>query len=138
MSWTELAPIIEAALKATGYVNSVYEGDVYDMWNNTDVPYVSACYDEVGMPDSGSESIDRYDVLVYVADRLEDDGSNTRHARDFSRAVLKVALAQLRRSEAVLSVGAEPLQPFVQKFADNLAGYYTTLSIMVRNDIENC
>ena len=138
MSWTELAPIMEAALKATGYVNSVYEGDVYDMWNNTDVPYMSACYDEVGMPDSGSESIDRYDVLVFVADRLEDDGSNTRQARDFSRAVLKVALAQLRRSEAVLSVSAEPLQPFVQKFADNLAGYYTTLSVMVRNDIENC
>ena len=138
MSWTELAPIIEAALKATGYVNSVYEGDVYDMWNNTDVPYVSACYDEVGMPDSGSESIDRYDILVHVADRLEDGGSNTRQARDFSRAVLKVALAQLRRSEAVLSVSAEPLQPFVQKFADNLAGYYTTLSVMVRNDIENC
>jgi HD superfamily phosphohydrolase YqeK len=90
------------------------------------------------MPDSGSESIDRYDILVYVADRLEDDGSNTRQARDFSRAVLKVALAQLRRSEAVLSVSAEPLQPFVQKFADNLAGYYTTLSVMVRNDIENC
>jgi len=138
MSWTELAPIIEAALKATGYVNSVYEGDVYDMWNNTDVPYVSACYDEVGMPDSGSESIDRYDILVYVADRLEDGGSNTRQARDFSRAVLKVALAQLRRSEAVLSVSAEPLQPFAQKFADNLAGYYTTLSVMVRNNIENC
>lgn len=136
MTWTELAPKIEEALRVTGYVNSVYEGDVYDVWNNTNVQYVSACYDEVSHPKGDTDSLETYNVIVYVADRLTEDASNSRYARDFARAVLKGAVAMLRRS--VLAVDYTDLTPFVQKFADNLGGYYTTLTIQTADTLDNC
>lgn len=136
MRWSELAVKIESALRATGYVNSVYEGDVYDIWNNKEVPYVSACFDETALePDS--ESLDTYSVMVFVADRLTEGNSNSRQARDFARAVLKVTVATLRQQPPI-GVTCGVLTPFVQKFADNLAGYYTTLTITIPSDIQNC
>ena len=136
MSWSDLAEKIESALRATGYVHSVYEGDVYDIWNNSEVPYVSACFDEVALDDSVNDSLDVYNVMVYVADRLTEDNGNSRQARDFSHAVFKMAVATLRQQHIAVECGA--LTPFVQKFADNLAGYYAQLTITVPSDLQNC
>ena len=137
MSWSDLAEKIESALRATGYVHSVYEGDVYDIWNNSEVPYVSACFDEVALDSSTSDSLDTYNVMVYVADRLTEDNGNSRQARDFARAVLKMAVATLRQQQPI-TVSCGALTPFVQKFADNLAGYYAQLTITVPSDLQNC
>lgn len=137
MSWSDLALKIETALRATGYVHSVYEGDVYDIWNNSEVQYVSACYDEVSLTQESGDGLDTYNVMVYVADRLTEDNSNSRQARDFAYAVLKMAVATLRQYQPI-AVSHSDFTPFVQKFADNLAGYYTQLSITVPSDIQNC
>ena len=41
MRYTELTQVIEDAARSVGYVNSIYRGSPYDLWNNTGVQYVS-------------------------------------------------------------------------------------------------
>ena len=141
MSWTELAPIIEAALKATGYVNSVYRGSPYDLWNNTGVEYVSVCHDlQSAARDATNDSLHRYNVILYAADRLTTSADNETQAWDASEAVIDVVIAALRSTAGVMSVETSEMLPFSQDdgFADNLAGYYTTLTIEVATDITLC
>lgn len=135
MSWTELSGYIEAALGSVGYVNSIYRGDVYDRWNNTNVAYVSAVYENINTPPDG-DSIEEFDVRLTVADRLVEGEYNDTFAQDFARNAILVAVAALRHS--VLEVDVVQMTPFVQKFADNLAGYTCQLAIKVTTNIQIC
>lgn len=135
MRLTETQNILEAALRAAGYTNSVYNGDPYDLWNNKEVSYVSACYEVQQM--EITEATKSYQFIVYVADRLTEDGDNTLAALDACEAVLEAAVAYLNTA-GVVGVNVDYCYPFMQKFADNLAGYYATLTVEVDKDINYC
>lgn len=139
MRYTEICRLIESAVGNVGYVHSVFRGSPYDNWNNTEVEYVSVCYDLQGV-DIASDSINTYHVVINAADRLTESADNETYALDAAEAAIGVIMAALRANDAVLEVSGETLTPFVQHdgFADNLAGYYTILDIQVRNDINNC
>lgn len=136
MRYTELCTALESALMSAGYTNSVYRGDVYDIWNNKEVQYVSACYDLIEAV--YDDNLNQYNVRVYVADRLVEAETNETYALDACEAVIRHAIATLRSASGVLDIGCSSLVPFVQTFADNLAGYYADLQIQVINKIDNC
>lgn len=136
MRLTDTVIALETALMSTGYTNSVYMGDVYNVWNNTNVPYVSACYDisRVGASDDAHV----YQFIVYVADRLVEGEKNLTQALDACEAVLDMAVSKLRVTNGILDVIVDFYIPFSQKFADNLAGYYGYIDVKVKKDIDNC
>lgn len=141
MRYTELTQVIEDAARSVGYVNSIYRGSPYDLWNNTGVQYVSVCHDlQSASRDATNDSLHRYNVILYAADRLTTSADNEPQAWDASEAVIDVVIAALRSTTGVMAVETSELLPFSQDdgFADNLAGYYTTLTIEVTTDITLC
>lgn len=137
MRYTETSKLLEDAIRSIAYVKSVYSGDVYDLWNNAEVRYVSACYDLVDVSSNG-ESMTEYNIRLYVADRLMEGGGNVKEVLDSCEAVFKVFRAWLLRNSGIEEVEVGRLTPFEQKFADNLAGYYGDVTITVLQTISDC
>lgn len=139
MRLTELYPIVDAALTASGIVHTVTHGDVYDNWNNSEIDYVAANYDIVSATVNLNTSA--YILRLFVADRLTDDASNELQALDISEAAIRRTVVNLLHSVVGVTEWDNDsvlLTPFSQKFADNLAGYYTELTVIVANEITNC
>ena len=138
MRLNDTQQLLETALRQAAYLNSLYHGDPYEQWNNAEVGYVSACY-ELQQVET-TENTKRYHFIVYVADRLTEDGSNEVYALDASEGVLDAALQYIRATNEpdIVDVEATYYYPFVQKFADILAGYYATIIIEVSKSINNC
>lgn len=139
MNLTELSNRMTAAFEQVAYVNSVLTGDVYERWNNKEVKYVSVCY-AIESSDA-DENITTYSFILYAADRLLEDGSNNVQSFDICQTVIENALNFLTNSGASDNLWIEDTRtytPFVQKFADNLAGVYVRTKIKVRNDLNLC
>ena len=45
MNLSEIAEKIREGFGLVGYVESIYDGDAYDTWNNKEVRYLSACFE---------------------------------------------------------------------------------------------
>ena len=139
MNLTQLSKNIDTAFERVGYVNSVLTGDPYERWNNKEVKYVSACY---ALESSDSdENITTYSLIIYAADRLLEDASNTVQSFDICQTAIEVMLNFLTDSGKEDKLWIEDIRtytPFVQKFADNLAGVYVRTKIKVRNTLNLC
>ena len=81
MRLNDTQQLLETALRQSAYLNSLYHGDPYDQWNNAEVGYVSACY-ELQQVET-TENTKRYHFIVYVADRLTEDGSEVVYSKDW-------------------------------------------------------
>lgn len=117
-------------------IMSHHYGDVYDIWNNTDIVYPALCYDLV----SGEvqDSMNVYTFRVYIADRLLEDGSNVLYCHDTAEGCFRTLLAMIDNRPEFLSAEITTITPFVQKFADNLAGYWADITVQTANDLDNC
>lgn len=137
MRLTELSKEIRTAFDAVGYVQGVYFGDVYELWNNEQVRYVAACVTIEQVQQVGE--LKHYTLIAYCADKLLDDESNTTHALDYSEAAIDAMINHLLNTDGVVDVQTERVYtPFVQKFADTLAGYWVRLVVVVRPDVTPC
>lgn len=139
MNLTELSSLMTAAFSSVAYVNSVLTGDVYERWNNKEVKYVSACY---ALESSDTdENVTTYSFIIYAADRLLEDAANTVQSFDICQTAIEMMLNYISDSGADDNLWIEDTRtytPFVQKFADNLAGVYVRVKIHVRNDLNLC
>ena len=139
MNYYEIAEKLRAGLAGVGYVNSIYDGDVYDQWNNNEVPYLSACFELEGI--ETSDNIKSYNIVVYAADRLLEDGSNKAMCWDAAEQAIETALnfaTENGKSDNLWIEDMRQYTPFVQKFADNLAGVWCRVQIKTRNVINLC
>lgn len=138
MRLTGLTKEIRTAFEQVGYVNGIYFGDVYELWNNEQVRYVAACVTLEQVVAVGN--LKQYVFIIYAADKLLDDQSNTTHALDYSEAAIDAALNYLQyQAEGIEEVQTNRnYTPFVQKFTDTLAGYWVNVSITVQPDVTPC
>lgn len=137
MRLTEIIQILQDAFEQVGYIYSISFGDVYDHWNNNKVQYVAACTDLENVQSVGD--LKKYSFVIYVADKLLDDNSNTTHALDYSEAAIDATLNYIDQHPDIIEVESNrTYTPFVQRFADTLAGYWLRVAISVEPDIVQC
>lgn len=139
MRLSELMQLIRTAFEAVPYVNSFYEGDVYETWNNKEVKYTSA---DVALETiETAENVKSYSFIIYVADRLLEDASNATQCWDSSEVAINSALNRIENlgNIDILSIEtSKTFTPFSQKFADNVAGVYVRVKINIKNDLNIC
>ena len=138
MRLTGLTEHIRTAFEQVGYVHGIYFGDVYELWNNEQVQYVAACVTLEQVQTVGE--LKQYGLVIYCADKLLDDESNTTHALDYAEGAIDAALNHLQFAvDEIVDVHTDRIYtPFVQKFADTLAGYWVRAEIVVRPDVTLC
>lgn len=137
MRLTRLKHIISEAFESAGYVNGIYFGDVYELWNNEQVHYVAACATLDQVQSVGQ--LKEYRFTFYAADKLLDDEVNKTHALDYAEGALDAAMMYIDNHDEVLEVESDRVYtPFVQKFADTLAGYWVDVTIRVQPDMGIC
>lgn len=128
-----LKNIEEVALKLNT-VNSFYDGDVYNNWNNQEVKY--------GSINVGLESTTRtdntviYNVIIYYADRLLQDKSNKNSIWVDANNTITSIINGIDNS--IFYEGPLNIVPFEQKFADYLAGGYLRIGLEVNFDLGEC
>lgn len=139
MNLQEIATELQNGFQSVGFVNSVYNGDVYDLWNNNEVRYLSACW-ELEMIET-KENWKTYVLIIYAADRLMEAEVNKNACWDAAEQAIETALNYLTLSGQSDNLFIEEMRqytPFTQKFADNLAGVYCRVRIQTPNEINLC
>lgn len=139
MNLNEIANAIREGFANVGFVESVYDGDVYDLWNNNEVRYLSGCFDLENINTTQDAKI--YIFVVYAADRLIEDSSNKMACWDAAEQAIETMLNFVTENGQSDNLWIDELRqytPFVQKFADNLAGVWCRVSLKTTNDINLC
>ena len=129
----ELIQHIKEVAASLPMVRSVCSEDVYLNWNSAEVKFASVniAVETVTRNENNAE----YAVVLYYADRLLQDKSNSEAIYTDSVNVLQTILNSLDEDLEV----TYPVQyvPFSQKFADYLAGAYCRVNIIAPFDICN-
>lgn len=139
MNYTSLIDLLQSSFAQTGTTHSTYVGDPYELWNNKRVRYISACVSLESL--EVEENVRTYVFLIYCADRLTRGETNVGNCIDACTDAVEAALnfaTDNGNSDTLLVEGTRQYTPFVQKFADNLAGVWTRVRLQVNNDINLC
>lgn len=116
-------------------VRSVYDGDVYSIWNTEEVNYASFV---VALNSAGKQDNTRvYNLILYYGDRLMQDNSNRNAIIDDAMNTLQTVVNKLNSYDS-LDCEDYTFHPFEQKFLDYIAGAYVELTITAEDDLGLC
>lgn len=134
MTLLETIRLIERVAKGQPSVNSIVENDVFRINEAAAVQYgVFAFTQGMHRGDTGSDFI-TYSFTFFYVDRLTESGTNVLEVQSVGVETLDNILKVL----ADKGVGVEQysFQPFTQRFVDECAGVYTSVSLTVlRNSV---
>ena len=115
-------------------VNSAYEGNIYDILNaKTDNRYASVVITQ--QSHTTDEIYDHYGFVIFYVDRLADDLEENRvQIQSIGKSMLgNIITAFCNEFEA--ECNNISYQPFTQRFADETAGVYCTITIDTVKDV---
>ena len=116
-------------------VNSVFEGDVYENWNSTEIKYGSF---NVGLQNVINDgNLCTYTFVFYYSDRLTQDKSNANSIYSDGVNTIQSLINVLNYMQFDISEQIN-YTPFEQKFMDYLAGVYATVNIVTSSSLGFC
>lgn len=132
MTLLETIRIMEQAAKAQPAVNSIVENDVYRLNACPQARYGVFSFTQ-GMH-RGQEGDDalRYSFVLFYVDRLTEDRRNEIEVQSVGIQTLDNILLLLQ--DKGVGTGSYTLQTFTQRFADECAGAYCTVTLEVSRD----
>ena len=133
MNIVQLNQYIEKIARCIQIVHSYSSQSPYEYWNaKGDVQYGSVCFC-IKKSRMRSNTI-TYDAVLYYGDRVVDTPSNKEQIWSDANNVIQnmVGVINMQSSGEVSVSYPYDITNFEQKFADNLAGAYATLSIETR------
>ena len=128
MNIVQLYDYIGQIAQTIPIVHSYSNQTPYEYWNTHEVKYGSVIFAVKTV--RTQNNIAKFDCVLYYGDRLNETGSNRDSVQSDAIGVLDSIVSRLNCSERVEYV-TYPFQTtlFEQKFADNLAGAYTNITI---------
>lgn len=138
MNLNEIINKIKEVAISQQTVSSVYDGDVYENWNSSEVTYGSV---NIGIRDITYESnLCTYSFLLYYGDRLLQDKNNVNSIITDGINTLQSIINILDSLDGIYIEEDITINytPFEQKFMDYLAGVYVTVNIQTQNTIGIC
>ena len=133
MNIVQLNQYIEKIARCIQIVHSYSSQSPYEYWNaKGDVQYGSVCFC-IKKSRMRSNTI-TYDAVLYYGDRVVDSPSNKEQIWSDANNVIQNMVGTINmQSDGDVTVSYPyDITNFEQKFADNLAGAYATLSIETR------
>ena len=116
-------------------VNSVFDGDVYDNWNSSEIKYGSF---NVGLQNvSNDGNLCTYTFVFYYGDRLTQDKSNVNSIYSDGVNTIQSVINVLNYMQFDISEQIN-YTPFEQKFMDYIAGVYATVNIVTSSSLGFC
>lgn len=138
MSIVELIDTIKRIALHQTVIQSAFDGDAYINWNSSEIKYGSF---NVGLKNITYDgNLTTYSLVLYYGDRLLQDGSNANQIYTDGINSLQSIINLLNRASNVEIEDDIRYTPFIQNFADYLAGVYTTINLTteVEVDYEQC
>ena len=135
MNVSNLFRIVKDIASKVKTVRSVYDGDVYSIWNTEEVKYASFV---VALNSAGKQDNTRvYNLILYYGDRLMQDNSNRNSIVDDAMNTLQTVINKLNSYDS-LYCEDYTFHPFEQKFLDYVAGAYVELTITSEDELGHC
>lgn len=136
MNTIEIINKIKEVALTQEVVKSVYDGDVYTNWNSGEVKYGSV---NIGLREiTNNGNFTTYTLILYYADRLLQDESNANEVISDGTNALQSIINILNQIDFVNIADNITYTPFVQKFADYLAGVYAQVEITTDSALGYC
>lgn len=136
MNISEIINTIKTIAESQKGVYSVYDGDVYENWNSTEIKYGSVNISLQSV--SYDSNLVTYTIILYYGDRLLQDKSNVNSIYSDGVRILQSTINQLDKEEGVDVPDTVSYTPFEQKFMDYLAGMYASVDITTSSELGLC
>ena len=134
MSSVELMETIKRIALHQIVIQSAFDGDAYLNWNSSEIRYGSF---NVSLRDiTYNGNLTTYSLVLYYGDRLLQDGSNTNQIYTDGINALQSIINLLNRASNVEIEDDIRYTPFIQTFADYLAGVYTTINLTTEMEVD--
>ena len=133
MNTVNLYRYIKSITDQMPLVHSYSNKSVYDYWNTEEVKYGSVAFSVKSV--SAREDTTSYNGILYFGDRLLEDRSNVEDIYADATTTLQTILNTLAESDVVEVSYPISITYFEQKFADQLAGAYADVNLIVRGDV---
>lgn len=136
MKLTDILEYIKQTLESDQRVQSCIIGDVYSEWNHTNSSnqYMSTVVDFMNSSFNGDYA--DYTFVAYCASVISENQKNTYRNISIADSILAQMLHKVDVEENDMNlVVPNIITPFVQKFADVLAGCYVQFTIRIPVDI---
>lgn len=133
MTLYNLVTIIKDIASNQPNVGSVAEGNIYDINTNPSVRYANITLTQG--THTQDEIFDHYNFTIFYTDRLVDDMEENRlQIQSIGKEVLSNIIYLLSEQYDIEYQGIT-IQPFTQRFTDETAGVYFTITFDVPKDI---
>ena len=150
MSYYNLLNIIKTELENTNLVNTVTQGDIFrvDLSKQTIFPLAHIMVNTATF----EENVIRYNISIIgmdVVDIAKDETTDIFIGNDNEQDVLNTQITMLNRvydklrrgdyftNEGIID-GNPNLEPFIERFENNLAGWTMTFDYLVANEMTIC
>jgi hypothetical protein len=134
MSSVELMETIKRIALHQIVIQSAFDGDAYLNWNSSEIRYGSF---NVSLRDiTYNGNLTTYSLVLYYGDRLLQDGSNANQIYTDGINALQSIINLLNRASNVEIEDDIRYTPFIQTFADYLAGVYTTINLTTEMEVD--
>lgn len=134
MSSVELMETIKRIALHQIVIQSAFDGDAYLNWNSSEIRYGSF---NVSLRDiTYNGNLTTYSLVLYYGDRLLQDGSNANQIYTDGINALQSTINLLNRASNVEIEDDIRYTPFIQTFADYLAGVYTTINLTTEMEVD--
>jgi hypothetical protein len=150
MSYYAILNTIKTELEATNLVNTVTEGDIFrvDLSKQTIFPLAHIMINNA----SFESNVIRYNVSIIAMDLVDiskDETTDIFVGNDNEQDVLNTQIVMLNRVydklirgdyflNAGIIDGNPTLEPFIERFENNLAGWTMTFDYLVSNEMTIC
>lgn len=118
------------------HVSSVFDGDVYENWNSTEIKFGSV---NIGLQDiTYTANLCTYNIILYYGDRLMQDNRNVNNIYSDGVRTLQSIINELNNENNINIGELITYTPFQQKFMDYLAGVYCQIDIETDSELGLC
>lgn len=136
MNTRELINIFKKVSLTQTPVKSVYDGDVYEVWNSSEVNFGSM---NIGLQNiTYNNNLCTYTFVIYYGDRLLQDKSNVNNIYTDGVNAIQSVLNILNEEYRIDISENINYIPFQQEFMDYLAGVYATVDMTTDSTIGLC
>lgn len=133
MTLYNIIQIIKDIASKQPTVGSVNEGDVYAINSSPSVKYANITITQT--THSQDEMFDNYSFHIFYTDRLVDDMEKNRlQIQSIGKEVLSNIVTILEEKYNIEHQNIS-FQPFTQRFTDECAGMYITITLVAQRDI---
>lgn len=137
MTLKELVEGIKSIAHPLISVNSVHDGDAYEILNNKQIRYGAIIITPIDVQIRDTSHV--VNMYIYYADRLINDNSNQNDIFSVAVNTLDTIITRLYQLDDVLDIGDyNRATLFTQKFADITAGAYVQLEITLNKPDIRC